>query len=91
VRQIDGETLGKTPLITEVEHGPGTAEFILLLGGYREAQVSLPSDRDGQQQVRLAPTLSNSSPKPSTASPASKRPAKEPKRVKKVFLDPFAQ
>jgi len=89
----DGELLGTTPF--DELRAPQSREtrYVLKLAGYRDAQVSLPGDRDGERTVTLSRAAAPHAPeahKPA-ARPAAKPEAAKPaaKPVKNGVLDPF--
>jgi PEGA domain len=81
-RVSDGVHLGKTPFTADLQRGIGEAQFLLKLAGYRDATVSLPVDRDGDQTVVLtrgaAPSRSASHGGKSATKTAAKTPAPAP-------------
>ncbi len=90
-RAADGERMGKTPLLQRIEAGPGQAEFVLKLLGYRDQHVSLPLDRDGERRVTLvrsAPSIAREA-KPIPESEPTPPSSPAPKANKNEVLNPF--
>ena len=96
-RAADGVRVGKTPLEQKVAPTPGDAVFRIKMAGFRDEEVSLPADKNGEQSVKLVKVAHSGGHHASAAPPPPPPPGgheqtKKPGgRVRDGVLDPFAQ